>query len=296
MNNGDILSRLIEEDFGIRGHGRWYRSIEHSSLTLDYEKGIFYYNAEGIVGDPLVYLTRVRRYSFDQAKEYLRAFEYVGTHVYTIRGKEEDIVVYPRLVEIFFDLGRDLPERRSYFYRRGLTDDTIDRFQLGWYNDYHTIPFFEDGTFRNFQVRRDIPTKRIKSYYAGIGPLLFNSDLLRIVDTVFYTEGPVDAMILSQNGLPAISSNCGGGYRPEWYSKFIRINTIYILFDNDSAGVKEAKRLAKFLGEERCLIYTFSEFDEEGYDPVDYFSDNNTKEDLMDRIKEHAKKSYLIKG
>jgi len=292
MNNGDILSTLIEEDYGIRGNGRWFRSEEHSSLVLDYDKGIFFFNAEGIAGDPLVYLTRIRNLSFEDAKEYLRNLNYTGTHVYTIQSKGKDVVVYPKLVDVFFDLGR---EKRDYFHRRGLSNDTIDRFQLGWYNDYHMIPFFEDGTFRNFQMRRDMPTKRIKGYYKDVGPLLFNSDILKIVDTVFYAEGPVDAMILSQNGLPAVSSNCGGGYKPEWYSKFLKAKLIYILFDNDSAGVKEAKRLAKFLGESRCLIYTFSDFDEDAYDPVDYFNDGNTVEGLMDILKKKAKYIYLIK-
>ena len=34
-----------------------------------------------------------------------------------------------------------------------------------------------DGTFRNFQCRMDDP-KKMRHWYKGVGPLLFNSDLL----------------------------------------------------------------------------------------------------------------------
>jgi len=253
--NADILETLIDEDFGLetKEASRWGKAEERSSMVLDKEKGIFFWNAQGIVGDPLIYLTQVRKLSFYDAKEYLKRFDYEGTFVHTVHTKKEDVVVYPRLVDVFFEHGLD---KRDYFYRRGLLDYTIDRFQLGWYNDFSMIPFFEDGTFRNFQMRQDNPSKRIKGFYRNIGPLLFNSDVLKMTDEVYYVEGPVDAMILIQNGLPAIASNSGGGYLPEWYSKFIRQKKINIVFDNDDGGRKESVRLAKFLGVNRCKIYT----------------------------------------
>lgn len=293
--NAQILELLVDEDFGYntKEQSRWGKSVEHDSLVVDKEKGIFYWNSESVVGDPLVYLTKVRLMTFEDAKKYLEKFEYTGTHVYTINSRNtgKDIVVYPKLVDVFFDIGKS-KDNRDYFHRRGLTDNIIDTFQLGFYNGYNMIPFFENGTFRNFQMRRDMPTKRIKSYYSDIGPLMFNSDILNIVDEVFYVEGPIDAISMVQNGLPAISTNCGGGYDNEWYSKFIRQKIIYIIFDNDTAGIKEAKRLAKFLGQTRCVIYTFTDFEEDRYDPVDFFMDGYSKEDLLKRINKYGKRYY----
>lgn len=289
--NGEILSTLVEEDFGIKGKGRWPKSDEHSSLVIDIERGIFYWNSQDIVGDPLIYLTKVRGLGFDEAKEYLKTFEYSGTHVYTIKYNTEDVVVFPKLVEVFHDLGRN---NREYFYNRGLTDETIDRFSLGFYNDWYTVPFFEDGTFRNFQLRRDQPSKRMKSYYKGVGALLYNSDYLRLVDEIFWCEGPVDALALLQNKIPAISTNCGGGYLPEWYYKFVNIKQINLVFDNDEAGRKEAKKLGKFFGELRCKIYTFDEFEEKGYDPVDYFRDGHTGDEFVELVKRKSKYVYEL--
>lgn len=287
-NNGEILSLLIEEDFGLdtREGSRWGKSDLHSSLVLDKERGLFYWNSQNIVGDPLVYLTKVRGYSFNLAKEYLSKYNYSGTFVYTIRSQEEDVVVYPKLVDIFFEDGLN---KRDYFYERGLTDTTINRFQLGFYNDFYTVPIFEGGTFRNFQLRQDKPRKRIKGYYRGVGPLLFNSDILKFTDEVYYVEGPVDAMILVQNGLPAVASNSGGSYKTEWYAQFVKQKRINIVFDNDDAGRSESERLAKFLGINRCRIYTFEGMEEKGYDPVDFFRDGYSDKQFVELINSESR-------
>lgn len=291
-HNGEILLKLVDEDFGVKGKGRWPKSEEHSSLVVDFDRGIFFWNSQEIVGDPLVYLTRVRNYSFEDAKNYLKNLDYSGTHVYTIKKKgEDDVVVYPKLVEVFQDLGR---ENREYFYRRGLTDETIDRYQLGWYNEWNTVPFFEDGTFKNFQMRRDKPAKRMKSYYKGVGALMYNSDILKLVDEIYWVEGPVDALVLLQNKIPAISTNCGGGYLPEWYGRFVNIKKINFVFDNDKAGVSEAKKLSKFFGELRCKIYTFEDFEEERYDPVDYFNDGHSGDEFLEMVKKGGKYLYEL--
>lgn len=289
MDSGQILYNLISEDFGISGRGRWFRSNEHSSLVLDFEKGIFYFNAEGIVGDPLVYLTEVRKWDFNKAKEYLKQLDYIGTFVYHIKGNNEDVIVYPKLVEVFYNLGKN-KNRREYFYRRGLTDSTIDRFQLGWYNGYNTIPVFEDGVFKNFQFRKDNP-KTIRNYYTGVGPLIFNVDILKIVNKVYIVEGPIDALILIQNGLPAIST---GFVLPEWYSRFIYQDEIYLLFDNDKAGLDEAKRISRVLGLNRCKIYCFWDFEEKGYDPVDFFRDGHTTQDLLNLVENNSKFEFEL--
>lgn len=287
--NAQILEKLIDYDFGLktREGSRWGKAVEHDSLVIDKDRGIFFWNSEGIVGDPIIYLTQVRGMSFEDGREYLRQFDYEGTYVYKI-GRE-DVVVYPKLVDVFYEDGLS---HRDYFYRRGLTDDTIDRFQLGWYNGFNTVPLFEEGVLKNFQMRADQPMKRIKGYYRGVGPVMFNSDILKLVNNVYYVEGPVDAMAMVQNGLPAVSSNSGGGYLPEWYSRFVRQSMIYLVFDNDNAGVKEAKRLARFLGITRCKIYTFPETEEKGYDPVDFFNDGHSGRDLAELVKKEGKYAF----
>jgi DNA primase len=282
-----ILEQLINEDFGLRAKegSRWGKSEDHTSLVLDRDKSIFFWNSQEIVGDSLTYLQKVRHLSFRDSVEILKKMEYEGTHTWTLEENEE-VTVYPKLVEVFWEMGKN---HRDYFYRRGLTDDTINRFQLGFYNGWNTVPFFEDGTFRNFQFRMDLPSKRIKSYYKNLGALLFNSDILRLVDEVYWCEGVVDAIIMLQNGIPAIASNIGGGFRPEWYSKFLNVDRIHLVFDRDSAGDNESKRVAKYFGDYRCRIFNFWDYEEKGYDICNYFGDGHSGEEILELIKENEK-------
>lgn len=292
--NAQILSKLIDEDFDLntRDGSRWGNTEDHSSLVLDKERGIFFWNSKGIVGDPLVYLTKVRGLSFERAREYLRDFkEFSGSFVYTIHNEKEDVVVYPKLVDIFFEDGATDKSRRDYFYRRGLTDNTIDRFRLGWYNDFSMIPYFVEGTFRNFQMRRDDGKKVIRHYYKSVGALLFNSDILKVTNKIYVTEGPVDAMVLMQNGIPAVATTT---VLPDWYGKFVKQKEIILLYDNDKAGEFEARRSAKILGQERCKIYCFWDFNDSGYDPVDFFNEGNTVESLNELVEKNSKYCFEL--
>jgi DNA primase len=155
------------------------------------------------------------------------------------------------------------------------------------------IPFFENGTFRNFQMRKDNP-KTLKSYYRGVGALLYNSDILKLTNKIYFVEGPVDALIMIQNGIPAISTNAGEAFKPEWMDKFIYQDEIYICFDNDTAGITGARRVSKVLGLNRCKCYCFQDFDEKGYDPVDYFRDGGKKDDLLNIIETKSKYGFEI--
>ena len=51
------------------------------------------------------------------------------------------------------------------------------------------------------------------------------------------TEGLIDAIILMQNGIPAISKSSGATYWDnDWLPLFKNIKRIYYIEDNDSAG------------------------------------------------------------
>jgi hypothetical protein len=50
------------------------------------------------------------------------------------------------------------------------------------------IPIYQDGLFKQFQMRRDSP-KMIRNYYKGVGPLLYNSEILSATNRIFITEG-----------------------------------------------------------------------------------------------------------
>jgi DNA primase len=283
-----ILEDLIAEDFGIEGSGRWKRSKVHSSLVIDCEKGIFFFNKEGIIGDALIYLTKVRLLSFEAAKEILSRTDYKETYVYNLDTKQGDVIVYPKLVDIFWEEGKT---NREYWYNRGITDSTIDRFQLGCYLGFYSIPIFFQGTFRNFQMRKDNP-KTIRPYYKGLGTLPFNFDVLKLTDMIVIAEGPTDCIRLNQEGIPCVSQTGGSeNWKGEWNGLLANQKLIYINYDNDEAGINGAKKLAKHLGEFRCKLYNFQFKGPEykGYDIIDFFRDGYTKQNYLELLEGESK-------
>jgi len=275
---GELLKELIDEDFGIEHDtGDYWRAVKHDSLVLDLPKGIFYWNSKDIAGSVAEYYKYVRGEK-PPTKFLLRESAFT---LALEPEKKEEVHVYPPLVDAYWKLGK---QNRQYWYDRLLTDTTIDRFKLGYNNGWYSLPIYKDGDFYNIQYRRDEPEKGVSLHYKR-PPFLFNSAILPIVSEVIFTEGIVDAILLSQMGFPAVSKNTGaGGWFPEWIRYFISIDTIYMLFDNDEAGEKGMAKGSDIFGAHRCKGYTFSDFAKKGYDVVDYFRDGHTKEELTDLL------------
>lgn len=287
-----VLEILISKDFTLvsGSNSKWAKTVEHDSLVIDKERNVFFWNSRSIVGDALIWLTKVKGYNFAEARRILAEYkDYRGTFVYTIKSQklEEDIVVYPELVNIFWEQGE---EHRNYWYERLLTDSTINKYRLGYHDDWYTLPVYIDETFRNFQCRKDTPNKKIRPWYRGVGPLLYNSDILHFVNQVIITEGPIDAILLNQMGFPAVSHTMGSNFDERWYKHFIKMKDIVYIADNDTAGMQAAYKVADVLDKERVRLITFDDMGE-SYDTVDFFKDGNTVKEFR-QLLNTAKKVY----
>jgi len=287
----NLLLKLISEDYEIEDnpYSNWARLGEHDSFVINKKAGTFYWNSKNIFGDAYVYLTKVRGYSHDEAKKALKDNkDYNGEFIQVIR-KGEETTIYPALVDVFWENGKD---NRDYWYKRLLTDKTIDRFRLGYFNGWSTLPVYDDGILKNIQLRRDEPKKATIPYWSGISPALFNTSILKYVDTVYIAEGAVDAILLTQLRLPAISKNTGAEYwNVNWFTKFADTKHIYVVYDNDDAGRNGAKIVAENLGIYRTKIFTFDGFSPK-YDIVDFFRDGHSKQEFIDLINERS--AYLF--
>jgi DNA primase len=276
--NESLLERLIGKEFHITGEGRWATTEEHDSLVIDRERDIFFWNSKCIFGNAIDWLTKIKGYSYAKAVNSLADVDRVVLLSQIEKKEREEVIVYPELVSMFWQDGKN---KREYWYNRNLTDETIDNNSLGYHNGWYTLPIFMDG-FKNFQMRRDKPSKRILPYYRGVGPLLVNSDILTYVDEVAITEGPVDALLLTQEGFPTVSHTGGShGWKKEWYSHFLRQKKIFVVADNDAAGLNGAKKIADLLGQTRVKVLLFEDKPER-YDTVDFFRDGGT----IDKFKE----------
>ncbi len=284
------LKELIGQDFTITGRGRWLRTLEHNSLVIDSQRQIFFWNSRGISGDAYAWLTRIKNIPPVEARRAVASEETVVFGKVPAKVEKASVVVHKDLVEIFYNNGKD--SREYWHYIRGYTDETIDRFRLGFSGKWYTIPIFVDGDFKNFQCRRESP-KRVRPWYKGIGALPFNFSSLQFADWVVLTEGPVDAIMLRQHGVPAVSQTGGAGcWKPEWTPYFKDINRVYIVYDNDEAGYEGARRTAQAFGTKAKIYNMWDSVD--GHDVTKFFKEGQPVGLLLKRIENNSLYSFQL--
>jgi DNA primase len=238
------VDRIIALDFPLTRSGeRYFRAVPHDSLVIDTKKNLFFWNSIGVSGDGYDWLTKVRGLSSMEAIKILQQYTNVpikarvDTSLFTPSGP------YYKLLSIFHELGKG---HRDFWYERGYTDDTIDLFQLGWTGKYYVVPIIHDGKLLNFQCRTK--DKRMWSWTKGLGKLPFNFSAIKDneYNWIIITESLVDCIIATQYGYPAVSISPNAlGLDNRFVGHFHGIPKIYLMFDNDKAGKRGMKNVAK---------------------------------------------------
>lgn len=268
------LQDVIGQDYTLVGTGKWLRTLEHSSLVVNVEDQIFFWNSRGIYGTVKDWYEKVKKVKYKKD-----AYIEIVPEPKPIEPVSE-VVPLPELVNIFHTAG--LAHRQYWYDKRGYTDETIDRFKLGYSGDWYTIPIYEFGKFVNFQCKN---YDGVKHWYRGVGPHTFGFGILKYNDWVVITEGPVDAIMLRQNNIPAVSQTSGAGdvrmFVRDFYL-FNNIKKIYVVYDNDSAGQIGAKKIADVFGS-RVRVYNMWDFAPK-YDVTDFFKDGHKREDFMELL------------
>lgn len=291
------LEVLIGKSHTLQGSDRYLRSVEHDSLVVDTVKQIFYWNSRSIVGDAFTWLTRVEGLSDSDARTYVPLVD-EDIFQQPIKRDSKNVIVYPALVDIFYQKGLDHLDYWTDI--RGYTRKTIDDFQLGYSGYWYTIPIFVDSKFVNFQCRQHGDgVKRIKMWYSygEQSSTPFGFSILKYTDTVYITEGPVDAIMLLQHGIPAISQTAGAGNIKLYIDNFALLNSlknIYICYDNDKAGNSAATELSLFIGY-KAMVYNMWDFDS-AYDVTDYFRNGGTSKEFKQLVKEKAKYGFELEA
>ncbi len=192
-----------------------------------------------------------------------------------------------------------LPERIQTYLKdqRGITDESITKYQIGWDGKSITIPVFDkEGNLINVRHRRD-PEKQDGNKMwneKGGKAALFNIATLEEVKQngssfVVITEGEFDAIVTNQNGFPAVSGTAGAAtFKKDWVSEFDGIDTIYICYDTDDAGKQGAEAIGRHFGK-RAKIVLLSQERDDKVDTSDYFAKLKKTPDDFQKLLDEAK-------
>ena len=143
--------------------------------------------------------------------------------------------------------------------QRRITIDVVKRFKIGCFVDdeskcVYSFPYL-DGSYVSNIKYRTIDKKIF--FKRGGTEFLYNKNALRNADAVLVVEGEMDCLAAYTYNikLPCVSVGLGAGsHKLSWKDDFAGVKTIYLAFDNDSAGRSGVMKLAEVLGREKCRL------------------------------------------
>lgn len=132
--------------------------------------------------------------------------------------------------------------------RRGLTDETLRKFQIGWDGDRVTLPIYDEFSdlvnIRRYKWNSYEDNTKMINYEDELGNAYGENRVYGIehlVDpackAVLWCEGEWDRLIAEQIGIPACTTTAGANnFRLDWLKLIKKKKRIYICYDNDEAG------------------------------------------------------------
>lgn len=221
----------------------------------------------------------------------------LGEHRDKKAGDKEERLSEAKVLGWHNNLMGSRHELTVFMERRGLTEETLRRFKIGWDSDTrrYTIPIYDfEGNLVNVRRYSTDPGSFAKITNAlghGSPPRLYPADVLVNAKgsnkPVLIVEGELDALIAIQNGFDAVSGT-GGAKRwdPTW-AKLFKNFVIYVSYDNDHDGRVGARKASHAIRPHAAAVAVVpSLVEEEKSDITDYFLNGGTAEDLTAILEE----------
>lgn len=154
--------------------------------------------------------------------------------------------------------------------KRGLTEETVSRFRLGFVADplpghehvrgWISIPYLTpDESVVSIRFRRLEEGKGSKYLsISGDVPRIFNTPVLNIghLTGMCICEGEFDAMVAVQCGLPAVAIPGANAWQRRWRRPFTQYTIVPVLHDDDEPGKDLAFKIAADLSNARPIPMT----------------------------------------
>lgn len=160
----------------------------------------------------------------------------------TIKNIDENKVMQWRML-----LDRT-PRIKSFLLnKRGLTEDTLSKYKIGWDIERVTIPIY-DNHGNCINIRRYSAASRsghkMLSYRAGYGDAVLYPIENMKNDTIILTEGEMDCLLANQLGYNAVTVTGGANTWREDWNQLFQNKICYICYDVDRAGQTGARKIA----------------------------------------------------
>jgi hypothetical protein len=151
------------------------------------------------------------------------------------------------------------PIREVLRVRRGLTDETLRAFTLGWDGERITIPVYDEFNvlvnFRRYKWNSTEDQWKVLNYtdeydnaYGEVRIFGIDRVLDQSIDFVVWSEGEMDRICCEQHGFPSACATSGAGtWKADWTKLFRNKKRVYLAQDNDEAGRNATRKLCEKL-------------------------------------------------
>lgn len=164
-------------------------------------------------------------------------------------------------VEEIKKVGTITTECINYIKLRGITEDTIKKFNLGTYEGHIAFPYYKYETVIGYKIRKPLkdPGKPKMKSITGSKPYLYNIQNVEEGTELIICEGEFDTMIIDQCGYVNVVSVGAGAnslstlieQARDFFDKF---EILIIVSDNDDAGQNMDKFFVEEFGDKAKLI------------------------------------------
>lgn len=227
------------------------------SFTVNLDRGVYFCNSCGSKGNVHTFYTIVKNMTKQDAWLAL------GDALNLDRPIDEDSRpgIDPGLPSKYHRalMQSTAPIREFLKDRRGLTDETLVRFVIGWDGERVTIPVYDEynelvnirrykwnsyeDNFKMTNFEDEVGNSYGEVRIYGIENLMDDT-----IDEIIVCEGEWDRLIAEQNGLHACTATAGANnFKYAWFKLFKRKKRINICYDNDEAGQRAASNVIENL-------------------------------------------------
>jgi hypothetical protein len=227
------------------------------------------------------FISLVQNITYHDALHYLGMFD----------GKSED-EEWIRCVENL----QDQPHLLEFLTnQRGLTEETIKEYKLGYFGSGITYPIYVEGFLldkRTYNPEWKAEDRPKITSEKGTTNLLFPHDQwAKSNDPTLFVAGENDALLARQHGFNAITNTGGeGAGLPKLFAGKFKDKTVYVCYDCDKAGKNGGRRVALQLKEAGATVYLVDlglAGTPDDKDITDFFLKyNHTSQDLYQKLEE----------
>lgn len=301
--------------------GRWvircpfHEADDDPSFTIYPNQTYFCFGCE-VWGDAVKFLVEYKGMTQQEALDYVgldyKFPKYKKSRIVKLRDVLGTWKFLGKAAQTYHDYLKQTPGPVNYLYSRGLTDETISKYKLGYTDGYvlnyqfaedyergvevglinksgfehlsHriTIPNLLDKGEVDFITGRTVVNNKLK-YINTHGPKPIHGFFeIRKSPVVFLAEGQMDWLILRQWGYPAAVMS--GSHLTKHNQLLLKSKQLILVPDNDEAGKKVVRSLTNTF--ENITVLDYTEF---GYKDISEFAQMKAAERVFkDLVREQA--------